>query len=111
MIIFIKLIMAIEILKFDLKSKYLLKIFQLCLFYVIRGKRKVLRPNKNKGIKMKKATQACPSCGGKLVVRRACPNVIICCDACNKSYPQDKYKELIDDYWEEKLANIPVNRL
>lgn len=60
---------------------------------------------------MEKTTQHCQSCGGKLVVRRACPHVIICCDACGKSYPQEKYKELIDDYWEEKLANIPVNRL
>lgn len=74
-------------------------------------KRKEARPNKNKGRQMEKATKHCPSCSGKLVVRRACPNVIICCNACGKSYPQDKYKELIDDYWEEKLAHIPVNRL
>ncbi|WP_321413164.1 dual CXXC motif small (seleno)protein [uncultured Desulfobacter sp.] len=53
---------------------------------------------------MKKTIQLCPSCDGKLVVRRACPHVIICCDACGKNYPQKKYKELIDDYWEEKLA-------
>ncbi|WP_321493806.1 dual CXXC motif small (seleno)protein [uncultured Desulfobacter sp.] len=60
---------------------------------------------------MKKDPNRCLSCGGKLVVRRACPHVIICCDACGKSYPQEKYKDLIDDYWENKLANIPVNRL
>jgi len=60
---------------------------------------------------MKKVTKHCPSCGGTLVVRRACPHVIICCDTCGKSVPQDQYKELIDDYWEERLAHIPVNRL
>ena len=60
---------------------------------------------------MEPKNERCPSCGGKLVVRRACPNVIICCNDCNKSYPKEKYKDLIDDYWEEQLANIPVNRL
>jgi uncharacterized Zn finger protein len=60
---------------------------------------------------MEKASKDCPSCGGKLVVRHACPHVIIRCATCGKNYPQDKYKELIDDYWEEKLAHIPVNRL
>ena len=103
--------MAIEILNLDLKFKYLLKIFQVCPFYVIREKRKEDRPNKNKGRQMEKASKYCPSCGGKLVVRRACPHVNIRCAACGKNYPQDKYKELIDDYWEEKLAHIPVNRL
>jgi len=74
-------------------------------------KRKEIRPNKNKGTKMENTTQHCPSCDGNLVVRRACPHVIICCNTCGKNYPQHKYKELIDDYWEEKLSNIPVNRL
>ncbi|WP_020587623.1 dual CXXC motif small (seleno)protein [Desulfobacter curvatus] len=60
---------------------------------------------------MEKSTKHCLSCGGQLVVRRACPHVIICCDDCGRSYPQEKYKELIDNYWEEKLANIPVNRI
>ena len=75
------------------------------------GKKKGSLAHKNKGSKMKKDHNHCLSCGGKLVVRRACPHVIICCDACGKSYPQEKYKDLIDDYWENKLANIPVNRL
>jgi hypothetical protein len=47
--------MAIEILNLDLKFKYLLKIFQVCPFYVIREERKEDRPNKNKGRQMEKA--------------------------------------------------------
>ncbi|WP_367172633.1 dual CXXC motif small (seleno)protein [Desulfobacula sp.] len=34
-----------------------------------------------------------------------------CCRSCTINYPEDKYKDLMDEYLEEKLANVPVNRL
>ncbi|WP_459915834.1 dual CXXC motif small (seleno)protein [Desulfocicer niacini] len=33
------------------------------------------------------------------------------CRVCGKDYPQEKYKELMDDYFEFVLANVPCNRL
>jgi len=31
--------------------------------------------------------------------------------SCGKKYPENKYKDLMDDYFEDRLANIPVNKL
>ncbi len=33
------------------------------------------------------------------------------CLSCGTRYPEDKTKDLMDDYLKEQLANVPINRL
>jgi len=53
----------------------------------------------------------CLECGSSLVLKKTWRSVYLVCRSCRKRYPEDKYKELMDDYMEEMLANVPCNRL
>ncbi|MES0445357.1 MAG: dual CXXC motif small (seleno)protein [Desulfobacterales bacterium] len=33
------------------------------------------------------------------------------CRSCRAEYPLEKFADLMDDYFEQELANIPCNRL
>jgi len=60
---------------------------------------------------LKDIKEKCLACGGRLYIKRTWTKVYFCCRSCAKNYPEDRYKDLMDEYLEEKLANIPVNRL
>jgi len=60
---------------------------------------------------MKEITGRCLSCGGRLFIKRTWTKVYLCCRSCSTRYPEDRYKELMDEFMEEQLANVPVNRL
>ncbi|MEX1298204.1 MAG: dual CXXC motif small (seleno)protein [Desulfotignum sp.] len=36
---------------------------------------------------------------------------MFCCRSCGQNVPEARYKELMDDYLEEQLANVPINRI
>ncbi len=60
---------------------------------------------------MKNKKGCCLECGGKLKIKRTWKNIYLICMDCSTRYPEDKYKDLMDDYYEEQLAYVPVNML
>lgn len=53
----------------------------------------------------------CRQCGKDLGASRTCLQVFLKCPSCGASYPLDDYGHEIDDDLEERLAEIPLNRL
>ncbi|MDK2955278.1 MAG: hypothetical protein PWQ57_774 [Desulfovibrionales bacterium] len=53
----------------------------------------------------------CRQCGKDLGASRTCLRVFLKCPACGAAYPLDDYGCEIDDDLEERLADIPLNRL
>ncbi|MFU8769603.1 MAG: dual CXXC motif small (seleno)protein [Desulfotignum sp.] len=33
------------------------------------------------------------------------------CRSCSRNFPENRYKELMDEYLEAQLANVPINRI
>ncbi len=54
---------------------------------------------------------SCPKCGGPLIIQQVCPRIFICCDDCNGLYPVEDFAGAIDDELEERLADVPCNRI
>ncbi|QTA90275.1 Uncharacterized protein dnm_063360 [Desulfonema magnum] len=44
-------------------------------------------------------------------MKRTWQQVNLYCRSCNKEYPLEKFTDLMDEMFEEALANIPCNRL
>ena len=60
---------------------------------------------------MESIKASCKKCNGPLELERAGPYVYLRCKDCSARYPLNKLWEFMDEGLEEKLANIPCDRV
>lgn len=60
---------------------------------------------------MKKLKERCPNCNGRVVLKRSWTKAFFYCKDCKTKFDKDKMKYFLNDYTEEFLAFLPVDRL